>query len=403
MRQRDRAFISYWPVPGDSGKFRLAVKDVIDMKGKVTTAGSEYLAKNSPPARQDAALLRGARRPDVAIVGKTNLTEFALGTTGANEFYGTPMNPIDRHRIPGGSSSGSAVAVANEEADVAFGSDGGFGPGSCCVLRHSGLEDYVWVGPPQRCLPAFSEVPRHHRSDGDGRAKSGQGNGVVGCRIFDSLRNGQGKSALPEANQDRTTICSGNGFENRGRDRRCAEGLRISGCPPGRRFPRSMGSGAIEREHNRDHGWLVERSPVSRQTGSRPNDSGHNSIGSIAIQYCLQGALKARRSWRRELRRVFDKVDYIALPTLKSLPPHKLLFERSAIFEARVLGLHTLDAVATDFAGNPATAIPIPYPDRHFPVTSLQLIGPNFSEGGLVNVARLITEKAPLALEKHSR
>jgi Asp-tRNA(Asn)/Glu-tRNA(Gln) amidotransferase A subunit family amidase len=88
---------------------------------------------------------------------------------------------------------------------------------------------------------------------------------------------------------------------------------------------------------------------------------------------------------------------------LKSLPPHKLLFERSAIFEARVLGLHTLDAVATDFAGNPATAIPIPYPDRHFPVTSLQLIGPNFSEGGLVNVARLITEKAPLALEKHSR
>ena len=53
-----------------------------------------------------------------------------------------------------------------------------------------------------------------------------------------------------------------------------------------------------------------------------------------------------------ELRRVFDKVDYIALPTLKSLPPHQLLFERSAIFEARVLGLQ--NTVAVNFAGNPA-------------------------------------------------
>src|SRR6476620_9941912 len=132
---RDRAFISYWPVAGDSGKLRLAVKDLIDMKGEVTTAGSQYLAKNSPPARRDATLLQRARRSNVAIVGKTNLTEFALGTTGANEFYGTPINPFDRLRIPGGSSSGSAVAVANDEADVAFGTDTAGSirvPAACC-------------------------------------------------------------------------------------------------------------------------------------------------------------------------------------------------------------------------------------------------------------------------------
>src|SRR5678816_1060989 len=58
---RDRAFISYWPVSGNSGKLRLAVKDLIDMKGEVTTAGSQYLAKNSPPARRDATLLQRAR------------------------------------------------------------------------------------------------------------------------------------------------------------------------------------------------------------------------------------------------------------------------------------------------------------------------------------------------------
>jgi Asp-tRNA(Asn)/Glu-tRNA(Gln) amidotransferase A subunit family amidase len=124
-------------------------------------------------------------------------------------------------------------------------------------------------------------------------------------------------------------------------------------------------------------------------------------LGELQYNTAYKGALNARRTWRRELRRVFDKVDYIALPTLKSLPLHKLLFERSAIFEARVLGLQ--NTVAVNFAGNPAIAIPIPYPDRHFPVTSLQLIGPNFSEGGLVNAARLITAKVPLALEKRSR
>ena len=277
---RDRAFISYWPAPGDSGKIRLAVKDVIDMKGQVTTAGSQYLAKNSPPARQDAALLRGARRPDVAIVGKTNLTEFALGTTGANEFYGTPINPFDRHRIPGGSSSGSAVAVANEEADVAFGSDSAGSiriPAACCGIL--GLKTTFGLIPLKGVFPLSPKYLDTIGPMATDVPKSGQGNGAVGCRIFDSLRNGQGKSIIGKANHDRATVCSWNRFKNRAGDRRCIEVLSVSSSSPGRRFPRSMESGAIEREHNRDHGWLVERSPVSRQTGSRRNDSGHNSIG----------------------------------------------------------------------------------------------------------------------------
>ena len=119
----DHAFIKYWPPGGETGKLRLAVKDIIDMKGEVTTAGSQYVAGTNPPAASDAKCLEAARRGNVQIVGKTNLTEFALGTSGMNEFYGTPVNPLAHHRIPGGSSSGSAVAVASGEADVAFGSD----------------------------------------------------------------------------------------------------------------------------------------------------------------------------------------------------------------------------------------------------------------------------------------
>src|SRR5712691_4397187 len=77
-RSRDHTFIAYWPPPKGSNQLRLAVKDNIDMKGVVTTAGSQYLAKHSPPAARDAKCLELARQRHVQIVGKTNLGEFAL-------------------------------------------------------------------------------------------------------------------------------------------------------------------------------------------------------------------------------------------------------------------------------------------------------------------------------------
>src|SRR5215204_2961758 len=111
---RDYAFITYWAAPKDSKRLRLAVKDLIDVKGVVTTAGSQHVAETNPPAARDAACLAEARRRGVHIVGKVNLSEFALGVSGMNEWFGTPKSPLKRRSklIPGGSSSGSAVAVA---------------------------------------------------------------------------------------------------------------------------------------------------------------------------------------------------------------------------------------------------------------------------------------------------
>ena len=136
---KDRAFIRYWPPQEAGQRLRLAVKDLIDVKGVVTTAGSEYLAKNRAPATHDAECLENARRQNVEIVGKTNLTEFALGGSGINEYFGTPRNHFNGRRkvIPGGSSSGSAVAVANGMADVAFGTDTAGSvrvPAACCGI-----------------------------------------------------------------------------------------------------------------------------------------------------------------------------------------------------------------------------------------------------------------------------
>src|ERR1700730_7812691 len=74
----DNAFIVYWPPPEHSGRWRVAVKDIIDLKGVVTTAWSEYVSKNEPPAAHDASCMAIARARNVLVVGKTNLSEFAL-------------------------------------------------------------------------------------------------------------------------------------------------------------------------------------------------------------------------------------------------------------------------------------------------------------------------------------
>src|SRR5215469_8021290 len=104
---------------------RLAVKDLIDMVGVPTTAGSRAVAETAVPAVADAACMAGARAAGAAIVGKVNLHELAFGAAGTNSWFGTPVNPLDPELVPGGSSSGSAVAVADGEADYAYGSDTG--------------------------------------------------------------------------------------------------------------------------------------------------------------------------------------------------------------------------------------------------------------------------------------
>jgi len=108
-----------------AGGVRLAVKDLIDVAGVPTTAGSRAVAETAGPADRDALCMAGARAAGAAIVGKANLHELAYGGAGVNEWFGTPVNPFDPRLLPGGSSSGSAVAVADGDADIAYGSDTG--------------------------------------------------------------------------------------------------------------------------------------------------------------------------------------------------------------------------------------------------------------------------------------
>jgi len=95
------------------------------------------IAERARPADRDAAVVAAARRSGAQILGKTNLAELCWSAAGTNAWSGTPVNPADPRRLPGGSSSGSAVAVAAGEADVGLGTDTGGSvriPAACCGI-----------------------------------------------------------------------------------------------------------------------------------------------------------------------------------------------------------------------------------------------------------------------------
>ena len=115
------AFISLTDEEG--GGTLVGVKDLVDVRGTVTTAGGVLLP--DAPAAEDAPVVCRMREAGCLVIGKTNLHEWAFGVTSANPHYGPVRNPHDPERVAGGSSGGSAVAVATGMCDWALGSDTG--------------------------------------------------------------------------------------------------------------------------------------------------------------------------------------------------------------------------------------------------------------------------------------
>src|SRR4051812_37003459 len=168
----------------------VTIKDLYDVAGEVTRAGSRVLADEGLLATADAPVVKRLREAGAVIVAKTNMSEFAFSGVGANPHFGTPGNPFDRARVPGGSTSGGAVAVADGMCEIAIGTDtGGLTPipPALCGL--------VGWKPSKQRVPTDGAFPLSSTLDSIGpMAKS-----VADCALADSVMAGEAAPTIEPA------------------------------------------------------------------------------------------------------------------------------------------------------------------------------------------------------------
>ena len=160
----------------------VSIKDLFDVKGEVTRAGSKVLAGEGLVATADAPVVTRLRAAGAVIVAKTNMSEFAFSGIGSNPHYGTPGNPFDRARVPGGSTSGGGVAVADGMCEIAIGTDTGGStriPAALCGI--------VGWKPSKQRVPTDGAFPLSFTLDSIGpMAKS-----VADCALADAVMAGE--------------------------------------------------------------------------------------------------------------------------------------------------------------------------------------------------------------------
>lgn len=368
------SFITRLDPPPSSGP-RLAVKDLIDVAGVPTTAGCRAIARTAQPAESDAACLRGAREAGARIVGKTNLHELAMLPIGTNPWFGSPVNPLDPALVPGGSSSGSAVAVATDEADVALGSDTGGSvriPSACCGT--AGLKttygrvplDGVWplapsldtIGPMAKDIagvvlgmqllePGFA--PQTSAAHRIGRLKTSSD-----PRIEDAI-----DTALNAAGFDVVAL-DWDGFD--------------------------AGSLCFTTIYF-DELWNVDHELVE----NNPDDVGSDIAETVGMAPMFRANAETVATllpqWKQSLLALFDEVELLALPTLPVLPPRL----DSLSPETMLATVIELSRYTSPFnaAGTPCTAQPVPIKGSPIPA-SLQLVGPMGGEELLLATAATV-------------
>lgn len=348
---------------------RLAVKDCIDVAGVVTSSGSLALNKEGRPAIADAACLSGARAAGARILGKTNLDELCFGSTGVNPHYGTPVNPLDHRRIPGGSSSGSAVAVATGQADVGLGTDTAGSirtPSACCGI--AGLKTTWGVVAMEGVRPLAPSL------DSVGALARSVADLAVGATLLDPrLTDGDlaasatvGRLRLPgteptvDAAIDSALIEAGFAMTEvdlPGWTAAHAAAVLVL-------FGEAMlVNGDIWHRKRRELGVdVIERFTIAESVS--PGELGD--------------ARGRRETWRSELADVLGTVGVLALPTMVSYAPRLSEDPRGP----------NLATAAVNLAGHPAVSIPVP--SGGLLPASVQLVAPDHHEPRLLATAAVV-------------
>jgi amidase len=358
---------------------RVAVKDLIDVAGLPTTAGCRAVADRALPAGRDAACLAGLRAAMAAgqarLAGKTNLHELAYGISGINAAFGTPVNPLDPRRIPGGSSSGSATAVACGEADIAYGTDTGGSiriPAACCGIV--GLKT-TWGR-----IPSDGVRPLAHGLDTVGpmaRDVAGVAAGMAllepGFTVASSAPRTVGVLALDADPRIADAIDAA---------LRTAEFDVVPVSIPGLDAIIAASITVLDAQ-----AWQANKdlAAAGDQLGTDVRE--RLKLASAITRAQVAAAQEVIARWRQTLDALWQRVDLLAAPALLGFPP--LLEEAHIVFKLRAL------TSPVNAAGLPALALPVQVPGRRNagPIpANAQLIGPRNSEDRLLAAGGLIEQ-----------
>lgn len=375
----------------------VSVKDLFDVAGQVTTAGSSIL-RDSAAAAQDAVVVQRLRAAGAVIIGKTNMTEFAFSGIGINPHYGTPGNARDVGRIPGGSSSGAGVSVARGMAEIAIGSDTG---GS--IRIPSALNGITGFKPTQARVPRTGGFALSFTLDTVGPLA----HSVLDCAQTDAVLSGTTWAPLPE---------------------RTAAGLRI-GVPRGLLFSQTeeavlqafegalsalSGAGAKLRDMALDE-WLgapfrlqekgtivaSEAAYIHQEAMARAPEAfdpvvlarirrgesipAAHYVGLLQARAALQGALDAQ----------LEDVDVLVLPTVPFVAPTiASLYSEEAFTQANMLILRNPSVF--NFYDLPALSLPIAQPAGALPV-GLMVVGRRGQDRALLAIGAALQQLQALA------
>ena len=354
------AFVSYrdYDVPhkmaGSLANLNFAVKDIFDVAGYPTGCGSPEKMKDAVRATAHAPAVRNLLEAGAAFIGKTHTAELAFSLDGRNEHFGTPINPAAPDRVPGGSSSGSAVVVAGEKpVEFALGSDTGGsvrGPASFCGiigLRPTfGRIDIAGVMP---LAPSFDTVGWFARDidvfervgsvllgeDVDGPPLSRM---VVGYDAFSQLEGQAHHDALAPTVE---------------RAEACLKYLGLVTIAPG-------GLDAFQNvfrtiqgyEAWRTHGpWIMERKPELNPAVARRFEA-----ASKVTETEYRAATARREQIRESLRSIVGEDCVLVIPTMPGIAPR--LDASEDVFEAfRARALRLL--AGAGLAGLPQLSLPV--------------------------------------------
>ncbi|MBC8741251.1 amidase [Paraburkholderia sp. UCT31] len=337
----------------------IAIKDSIDVAGYATTAASRALA-DAPLASEHAEVVRRLLDAGWRVTGKTNMHELAFGMTGINDFSGTPVNPQDAARIPGGSSSGSASAVGQKFVDAALGTDTGGsvrGPAACCgviglkptfgrVSRH-GVAPHVTtldcVGPFTRetdtLIRVMTAIDPSFRADDARRDVSQLRIGMVAVDADDDIAK-----AIADAV---------------GKSELATQAIELASL----KDAFTAGLAVINAETSRAFGHLVASGKLGADIEARLRAAAATSAAD------LDGAERVRRTFTDEVDRALDRVDVLVLPTLPALP----ITLEAARAGTSVIGMSSLIR-PFNLSGHPALSLPVPIEGSTLKA-GLQIIG----------------------------